>query len=102
MLANWHGRGPAILFSSGRSDHALKIMEPLYARAVSDGLDAVLKAFPGGHTFHEWRDSFEYALPWFMDHFMHPARTPGVPTHRHSFTRGGPRSSAPARRTTAA
>ena len=69
LFARAHGNAgnePAIIFSSGRSDHVLVKMERLFAQARRDHITAALDIYPGGHTFRLWSESFARTLPWVM------------------------------------
>jgi S-formylglutathione hydrolase FrmB len=68
LLADWHGRAPALWFSAGRSDRTVVQLTRLLSLAHRAGLRATLEETSGGHTFREWRVALERAMPWMMQH----------------------------------
>jgi S-formylglutathione hydrolase FrmB len=74
ILSRWHWHdAPAIVFSTGRSDHLLAKMQHLIAEARRDHIPATLDLHRGGHTFRLWSASFAQAMPQMMQH-LNPAQ----------------------------
>jgi enterochelin esterase-like enzyme len=85
ILASWHHHryGPAIFLSVGRSDPTLSLpaLERFRAQVVADGLTEHIATVGGSHDFRVWRQSFEVALPWFME-WLHPEASRGALVRR--------------------